>query len=51
MTRDVILEQRRELERRLSEPYVARRAGQERARAAADLVRVVIGPRRAGKSF
>ena len=48
--RDAILLQQRELRQRLTEPYVARIA---HAPAWADdnLIRVILGPRRAGKSF
>lgn len=50
MIRDVLLLQKRELEQRLDEPYI------ERDHSASvfqdnDLIKVVVGPRRAGKSF
>ncbi len=49
MLRDVIANQMREVERKLAEPYIPRDVrwpgGDD------DLIRVVIGPRRAGKSF
>ncbi len=50
MIRDVLLTQKREWERRLTERYIRRDVG-PRFGKAADLVRVVVGPRRAGKSF
>ncbi len=50
MLKDVLLTQKREWERRLTERYIAREVGPAFARAG-DLVRVVVGPRRAGKSF
>ncbi|MBP7382117.1 ATP-binding protein, partial [Myxococcota bacterium] len=49
MLKDVISSQMREAERKLAEPYVPRDVrwpdGDD------DMIRVVIGPRRAGKSF
>lgn len=49
MLKDVVTSQMREVERKLAEPYVTRDArwpdGND------DMIRVVIGPRRAGKSF
>lgn len=49
MVRDVLLVQKREIEQRLREPYVKREF--DLRRAAHDLINVVLGPRRAGKSF
>ncbi len=49
MIRDVLLLQRREIEQRLQEPYVERDFAMSRA--SHDLVKVILGPRRAGKSF
>jgi len=48
MLRDIVVAQRREFETRLSEPYVPREAGVPKG--LEDLVCVVLGPRRAGKS-
>jgi len=50
MIRDVLIEQRRELEEILAERYV-KRTVPAHALQASPLVKVVIGPRRAGKSF
>jgi uncharacterized protein len=47
--RDVLLVQRREIEQRLQERYVKREY--DPGRASSDLIKVVLGPRRAGKSF
>lgn len=47
--RDILLVQRRELERQLAEPYVQRRC--QPGPGDHDLIQVIIGPRRAGKSF
>ena len=49
MIRDVLLLQQREIEQRLKEPYVEREF--DLGRACYDLIKVVLGPRRAGKSF
>ncbi|HRT97349.1 MAG TPA: ATP-binding protein, partial [Planctomycetota bacterium] len=49
MLRDVLLLQKREIEQRLQERYVEREFGPRKL--AHDLIKVVIGPRRAGKSF
>ncbi len=49
MFRDIVLLQKREIEQRLEEPYVERDV--DLRRLSHDLVNVVIGPRRAGKSF
>jgi len=49
MLGDVILLQKRELERRLWEPYVEREAKIKELES--DIIKVVVGPRRAGKSF
>lgn len=49
MIRDVILVQKREIEQRLQERYVEREF--DIGRASHDLINVVLGPRRAGKSF
>jgi predicted AAA+ superfamily ATPase len=49
MIRDILLVQKRELEARLNERYVER---EERLRELeSNLIKVIIGPRRAGKSF
>ncbi len=48
MIRDVLLVQKRELETRLSEKYVDRNI---RLKLDNNLVKIIIGPRRAGKSF
>lgn len=48
MIRDVLLKQKRELEKRLNEPYVERDA---KLKISNSLIQVVMGPRRAGKSF
>lgn len=50
MLQDVLITQKREWERRLAERYIERDVGAGFARAD-DLIRVVVGPRRAGKSF
>jgi len=50
MLQDILTTQRREWEQRLREAYVPRNAGLAFDRAG-DLIRVVVGPRRAGKSF
>lgn len=49
MVRDILLQQKRELEKRIQEPYVQRDLGAQRL--SEDLVNVVLGPRRSGKSF
>lgn len=49
MLRDILLLQKREIEQRLQEPYVERDF--DIGRASHDLIKVVLGPRRAGKSF
>jgi len=49
MLRDVLLLQKREIEQRLRERYVEREFHPRKL--AHDLIKVVIGPRRAGKSF
>ena len=49
MLRDILLLQKREIEQRLEEPYVERDF--DIGRASHDLIKVVLGPRRAGKSF
>ncbi|MCK4492274.1 MAG: ATP-binding protein, partial [Candidatus Altiarchaeales archaeon] len=49
MIRDVLLIQKREIERRLKEEYVERDINLKRFDN--DLIKVIIGPRRAGKSF
>src|SRR3989344_313359 len=49
MLRDTILVQKAELERTFNEPYVEREA--KPFSLAHDLIKVIIGPRRAGKSF
>lgn len=50
LLRDVVLGQRREWERRLAEPFVERDIPRAFYRSR-DLIRVIVGPRRAGKSF
>ena len=47
--RDALLQQKRELDLRSREPYIERTA--EIREGNSRLVRIVIGPRRAGKSF
>jgi len=47
--RDVLVEQKRELDLRRPEPYIERTA--EIHEGNSRLIRMVIGPRRAGKSF
>ena len=47
--RDILLMQKRELEKSLSEPYVQRQY--KKTGLDNDLIKVVLGPRRAGKSF
>ncbi|MBN2054359.1 ATP-binding protein [bacterium] len=49
MIRDILLIQKREIEHRLQETYIARRS--DTVLGSHDLVRVILGPRRAGKSF
>ena len=49
MLKDAVISQQRELERRLKEPYVERKLTVSLRDN--DLIKVVIGPRRAGKSF
>ncbi|MFA4936377.1 MAG: AAA family ATPase, partial [Candidatus Methanoperedens sp.] len=49
MVRDILLIQKRELENRLKEKYVER-AGDSK-KLGSGLINVIIGPRRAGKSF
>jgi len=49
MITDIVLGQKRELEQRMQEKYVPR--GITFASAASDMIHVIIGPRRAGKSF
>jgi len=49
MIRDILLLQKREIEQRLQEPYVEREFDAKRG--AHDLIKVILGPRRAGKSF
>lgn len=49
MLRDVLLLQKRELEKRLKEDYVERDARIKEIKS--DIIKVIIGPRRAGKSF
>jgi hypothetical protein len=49
MIRDIVLNQKRELEQRMLEKYVPR--GINIAVGASEMIRVIIGPRRAGKSF
>ena len=47
--RDILLMQKRELEKSLSDPYVQRQY--KKTGLDNDLIKVVLGPRRAGKSF
>lgn len=49
MIRDIVLSQKKELEQKLSEKYVPRESSLEES--GSGLIRVIIGPRRAGKSF
>jgi predicted AAA+ superfamily ATPase len=49
MLRDVILLQKREIERQLQERYVEREVDLQKF--SHDLINVIVGPRRAGKSF
>jgi predicted AAA+ superfamily ATPase len=49
MIRDVLLLQKREISQRLQDRYIERNF--DPGRASHDLIKVVIGPRRAGKSF
>jgi uncharacterized protein len=49
MIRDIVLSQRRELEHQLHEKYVSRDA--DFTAGSSDMIHVIIGPRRAGKSF
>lgn len=46
MIRDIIIAQKRELENKLNEKYIDNYNKFEN-----DLIKVIIGPRRAGKSF
>ena len=49
MLRDILLLQKREIETRLKEPYIERLA--HKLKINNNLIKVIIGPRRAGKSF
>src|SRR3990167_5869126 len=49
MIRDVILKQKAELEERFNETYIGRQASQFSL--SHNLINVIMGPRRAGKSF
>lgn len=49
MIRDILLLQKRELQKRLEEKYIARDI--DTTRFNSDIIKVIIGPRRAGKSF
>ena len=49
MIKDVLITQKREIEKRMAEPYVDRGVGQEKLKS--PLIKVIMGPRRAGKSF
>lgn len=49
--RDVLAQQKAELEKRFKEPYIERDTKIKTGSAKDDLIRVIIGPRRAGKSF
>lgn len=49
MITDILLLQKRQIEERLQEQYVER--GFDIGRASQNLIKVVLGPRRAGKSF
>ena len=49
MVRDIVLNQKKELEQKLHEKYVQRETSTISAES--DMIKVIIGPRRAGKSF
>ncbi len=49
--RNVLVQQKAELEKRFKEPYIERDTKLKTGSAKDDLIRVIIGPRRAGKSF
>src|SRR5208283_1604924 len=49
MLRDILILQKRELDKRLSERYIPRQA--QLKQQGSNLVKVIIGPRRVGKSF
>ncbi len=49
MIRDIVLNQKRELEQRMHEKYVPREV--HATAGSSDMIHVIIGPRRAGKSF
>ena len=49
MMRDILIMQKREIEQKLGDRYVARSV--KKAAGTGDLVAVILGPRRAGKSF
>lgn len=52
MIRDILLLQKRELEQRLSEPFIERGAADNYSgKLENPLIKVIIGPRRSGKSF
>src|SRR3989338_7911806 len=49
--RNVLIQQKAELEKRFKEPYIERDTKLKTGSANDNLIRVIIGPRRAGKSF
>src|SRR3989338_5552757 len=49
--RDILVQQKAELEKRFKEPYIERDTKLKTGSAKDNLIRVIIGPRRAGKSF
>lgn len=49
MIRDVILTQKREVEKKLNEKYIERKVDYNKFNN--DLIKVIIGPRRSGKSL
>lgn len=49
MVKDIILAQKMELEKKLREKYIQREVNSSKL--SSDLIKVIIGPRRAGKSF
>ncbi len=51
MVKDALIEQKRELEARISETYVERTVSIEKSALEGPLIKVIAGPRRAGKSF
>lgn len=49
--RNVLIQQKAELEKRFKEPYIERNTKLKTISASDNMIRVIIGPRRAGKSF